>query len=63
MNRIKMFFHCAKCLAEKPAGVSPREWVRLEVGWTEEGLQVWCVRHEMNVADIDFRGQKVVVRG
>ena len=61
-NRISMFFHCSKCLEEIPEGVSPREWARLEVGWTKEGLQVWCKRHEMNVVDLDFLGQKVAAR-
>ena len=59
MNRIVRFFHCHKCIDELPNGLTPRAWARLEVGWTKEGLQVWCVRHEMNVTDLDFMGQKV----
>lgn len=58
-NRINTFFHCKRCLTSIPDGLSPREWIRMEVGWTKEGIQVWCVRHEINVADIDFKGQKV----
>ena len=58
-NRISSFFHCRRCLEELPKGVAPREWLHLEIGWTEKGVQVWCVRHEMNVAHIDFMGQKV----
>jgi hypothetical protein len=58
-NEIKVFFHCKKCLEEIPDGVSPREWVRMEVGYTELGLQVWCTRHEENVIHIDFLGQQV----
>lgn len=57
-NAIQMFFHCAKCIEEKPNNVSPREWAQLEVGWTKLGLQVWCRRHERNVVHIDFEGQK-----
>jgi|HubBroStandDraft_6_1064221.scaffolds.fasta_scaffold00050_19 hypothetical protein len=57
-NEIKMFFHCAHCLKDKPIGISPRAWVSLEAGWTELGLQVWCKRCEMNIIHVDFEGQK-----
>lgn len=57
-NEIKMFMHCKRCLSEMPIDTSPREWARLEVGWTEAGLQVWCTRHEANVINIDFEGEK-----
>lgn len=57
-NNIKMFFHCAKCLAEKPADQSPREFAAIEAGWTVEGFQVWCKRHEVNIIAMDFEGQK-----
>lgn len=60
-NDIQLFFHCGRCLDDKPANTSPREWAALEVGWTQKGLQVWCKRHEINVAAIDFRGAKVAV--
>ena len=55
-NKIVSFIHCKKCLEEKPPGISPREYVQLEVGFTKPGLQVWCKRHEVNVMDIDFAG-------
>lgn len=57
--RIFQYMHCAKCLKEMPAGVSPQTWSRLEVGWTPQGIQVWCKRHDINVLDLDFLGQKV----
>lgn len=57
-KQIAAFMHCGRCLNELPAGVSPREWASLEVGWTEHGLQVWCKRHEINVVHIDFQGAK-----
>jgi len=60
-NRITTFMHCRQCIKEMPPGHSPREWARLECGWTKEGWQVWCVRHDRNVTDIDLQGQKVVV--
>ena len=59
MNEIEMFFHCKKCLEELPPDTSPREWVRIEAGWSKRGLQIWCVRHEMNIIHVDLMGQKV----
>jgi hypothetical protein len=58
-NEIVTFFHCRVCLETIPDGVSPRENAQLEVGWTPAGLQVWCKRHEKNVMNLDFLGQKV----
>jgi len=58
-NKINSFFHCKKCLEELPMGKSPRDFCRNEVGWTEKGIQVWCIRHEENVLALDFEGQKV----
>lgn len=62
-NEITMFWHCKKCLAELPHGLSPREWTRPEVGWTKKGIQAWCVRHDCNICHIDLRGQKVDYAG
>jgi hypothetical protein len=61
-NRIEQFFHCRRCMEEKPDDQSPRQWARIEAGWTDKGFQVWCVRHDINIADIDFMGQKVRMR-
>lgn len=69
-NEITTFFHCRKCLEELQASAaqvwsafevrpSPREYAQLEVGYTEVGVQVWCKRHEINVVNLDFDGQKV----
>jgi hypothetical protein len=58
-NNIVQFFHCTLCIKEGiPEGESPRTWARFDIGWTKEGLQVWCVRHEANIMHIDFQGQK-----
>lgn len=54
---ILMFFHCAKCLEEKPDSMSAREWSQIEVGWTTPGVQVWCRRHNCNIMHVDFEGQ------
>jgi hypothetical protein len=57
-NEIEMYLHCGMCLRELPVGVSAQDWARLEVGWTKQGLQVWCVRHDANVMHVDFQGQR-----
>lgn len=59
MNKIKLFFHCAKCLDELPPKTSPSEWARIAVGWTKKGFQIWCVRHDINIMNYDLKGQKV----
>ena len=55
---IAAHMHCGKCLDSLPNDMSPRDYARLEVGWTVQGLQVWCKRHECNVMHISFEGQK-----
>lgn len=66
-NEIDTFLHCGLCLEELDAGVGkfpagvPRtaqHYARLEVGYTPIGLQVRCVRHDVNVIHLDFAGQK-----
>jgi hypothetical protein len=54
---IEMYLHCRRCLGELPDGESPESWARLSVGLTPIGLQVWCVRHDINVFHLDFEGQ------
>jgi len=57
-NQIGLYLHCGVCLNERPAHTSPRDWAQLEVGWTKQGLQVWCKRHNCNVLHVDFEGCK-----
>jgi hypothetical protein len=61
-NKILMFLQCAQCVedikAGRAKGESPRSYGRLEAGWTQEGLQIRCVRHGLNVVHIDFEGHK-----
>lgn len=57
-NSIQSFMHCARCLRSIPSGISPRDYAKLEVGFTKLGLQIWCKRHELNVCHIDFEGRK-----
>jgi len=46
---IQRFMCCASCERKKPSKATRREYARLEVGLTTEGLQVWCVRCEKEV--------------
>jgi hypothetical protein len=56
-NKILWFYHCKQCLEEVQfLEDSPREYVHMEIGPTKEGIQIWCVRHESNVMNIDFQG-------
>lgn len=51
-NSIQAFLHCRRCLEEMPQGTSPREWACIEAGLTPKGVQIWCKRHEINIAHI-----------
>ena len=54
-NAIASFMHCKLCLNQIPDDTSPREWVQIEVGMTGQGnFQVWCIRHEIEVAYFDI---------
>lgn len=62
-NHIRHSMHCQLCLDEIVARVketghaeSPSEYARIQVGYTEIGIQVWCRRHDRNIAHIDFEG-------
>ena len=73
-NNIENYYHCKICINElqnatstkdlsmidpKLSQYTPRTYARLEVGLTKQGFQVWCVRHNLNVIHIDFKGQEV----
>jgi len=30
----------------------------VQVGWTKEGIQDWCKRHDCNMIHIDFEGKQ-----
>lgn len=55
-NNIQLYFHCNMCLEEKPDDKSPQEWGRLEAGWTRQGIQIWCKRHDANIMHMNFEG-------
>jgi hypothetical protein len=48
------YLHCKMCLDELPVGASPALWARLSVGVIRCGIQIWCERHDAEVARIDF---------
>lgn len=62
LKEISLFFHCRLCVEEYAKrvpgsiGISRRDWAEIEVGFTELGIQVWCKRHECNIAHVDFEG-------
>lgn len=47
---IQAFMHCKLCLAQLPPNKSPAEYARLNFGLTPHGMQLWCTRHNANVA-------------
>ena len=67
-NEIENLIQCSFCVAELPeefdedvpeySKIHPQEYQKLLVGFTENGLQVWCMRHDCNVLNIDFEGIK-----
>lgn len=53
--RITSYMNCKQCAEEEvPAGVPLVEWTRYDIGYTDQGFQVWCLRHDCNVIHIDF---------
>ena len=64
-SKILSYFHCGKCLEElreddlilhyQPKyredlkSISAQEYSQLSVGATEEGIQIWCDRHDCEV--------------
>lgn len=57
-SKIHTFIHCGLCYEDVPAGMSIKEYASEEVGFTTEGIQVWCLRHNCNIMHLDFEGQK-----
>lgn len=55
---ISAYMHCSKCLEELPSDMSPQQYAAFDIGWTRQGLQVWCYRHKANIIHVDFEGMK-----
>ena len=62
LNQIKEPIVCVKCSDEFMTGQtdakSLQDYSRIDVGFTERGIQLWCQRHEINICHINFNGQK-----
>ena len=60
LNSISYQIVCSTCEAEFLAGQTDsallQNYSQLDEGFTDIGLQVWCRRHDGNVAHIDFEG-------
>ena len=73
-SKILSYFHCGKCLEElreddlilhyQPKyredlkSISAQEYSQLSVGATEEGIQIWCDRHDCEVGHIRLKEVK-----
>ncbi|MEE8538559.1 MAG: hypothetical protein V3S54_01995 [Woeseiaceae bacterium] len=57
--KICTHIHCAMCCEEVPAGESMQDYNWREIGFTDKGIQVWCLRHNCNILHLDFDGQKM----
>jgi hypothetical protein len=55
-----MFLTCNECLNEMPPSESPSSFMRVNVFATMDGLQVWCVRHDLLILRLDFKGAPVM---
>lgn len=49
---MKAFLHCRRCLAELPEGTSPADFARLSVSIDDDGLRVFCERHQLAVGPV-----------
>ena len=62
-NKIKEPIVCVKCSHEFLSGQtdskSLQEYSKIDVVFTERGLQIWCQRHQLNICHINFDGKKL----
>jgi len=63
VNKINEYCQCQHCLDELQPGRDMAKWARLAVGWTAEGLQVWCLRHQTTVLDLGFKNEVDLIAG
>ena len=60
---IKNHIVCNKCIKElstlSSKDINLKNFVKFEVGFTSLGIQIWCVRHNINVCHIDFDGNQL----
>ena len=65
LNQIKETIVCIKCSDEFMTGStdakSLQDYSKIDAGFTERGLQLWCKRDQVNICHIDFEGKKLVI--
>ena len=63
LNQIKEPIVCVKCSDEFISGQtdakSLQDYSRIDVGFTDRGLQIWCQRHQLNICHINFDGNRL----
>ena len=63
LNQINEVIVCVKCSDEFMAGStdakSLQEYSRIDAGFTDQGIQLWCNRHQINICHINFEGKKL----
>jgi len=64
--RADTVLHCKMCVEELPANTNPKDWARLSFGSFHKPnqpgiyLQLWCDRHDCNVATIHVQSEEWV---
>lgn len=54
-EEVSFWMHCGKCLAERPDGISPKDYARQQAGATPTGdVIIWCNRHECEVGRLEL---------
>lgn len=60
-NQITQYIHCGLCIEEymkSEERISPKDYAKTQTGFTAQGIQVWCNRHECNILHVDFEGHQ-----
>lgn len=59
-NQIQCHIICKECMAEVHCDpeLVPETYSRLAVGYTDEGLQVWCLRHQRSVIELELENNE-----
>ncbi len=64
LNQIKEPIVCIKCSDEFMTGAtdskSLQEYSKIDVGFTNRGLQIWCQRHDQNICHLEFNQKEIV---
>jgi len=56
MDDVIGYLNCKDCVQDLPIGISPREYINVEVGITENNvLKINCVRHDKEVGQFPLR--------